>query len=82
MIYVRSHGKCSLTARLYWHNLKKRSNIVDRINNMTLVIRARFDDLNCAGHWLWFDLHIREKLTEMNAIEYVDEFFIEKAMFA
>jgi hypothetical protein len=37
---LRSHGKCSLTARLYWHNLKKCSNIVDRINNMTLVIRA------------------------------------------
>jgi hypothetical protein len=55
--------------------------ILEGLTSQTGIIRVGLDDEDVPGQWLWFDLHIREKLTEMNAIEYADELFIEEAMF-
>jgi hypothetical protein len=54
---VGLHGKCFLTARLYWHNLKKCCNIVDRICSEVLdMIDTR---MRLSGAWKWLSKIIK-----------------------
>jgi hypothetical protein len=56
--------------------------IFEKLQSDTGIINTGLDDEDVPGLWLWFDLYIREKLTELNDTEYLDEVFIEESRFA
>ncbi|USD27657.1 hypothetical protein J8Z24_11920 [Pseudoalteromonas sp. SCSIO 43201] len=56
--------------------------IFENLQSSTGIINKGLDDEGVPGLWLWFDFYIREKLTELNGKEYLDEVFIEESRFA
>lgn len=56
--------------------------IFENLQSGTGIINKGLDNEGVPGLWLWFDLYIREKLTELNGKEYLDEIFIEESRFA
>tara|TARA_Y100000310_G_scaffold107944_1_gene106436 strand:+ start:241 stop:1089 length:849 start_codon:yes stop_codon:yes gene_type:complete len=56
--------------------------ILENLQSSTGIIRKGLDDEGVPGLWLWFDLYIREKLTELTGKEYIDEIFIEESRLA